>query len=644
MLTHANTRRKATASPQAQQFASFGRNPGIQQVLGAARVQPKLRVGAVNDPAEAEADRVADHVMRMPEPVNGGINGGKVRRKCAACEEELNRKPANETIQRQEEEEEGLIQTKEAPGAGPALTASSESAISGLRGGGAPLPASERAFFEPRFGRSFADVRVHDGPAADKAARGINARAFTLGDDIAFAGGEYRPGTGQGRELMAHELTHTMQQRTRTERGTVYRAVSPDYDTIESNLTYGIIDWAITDAEAHEVLTLLDGLSDRDLADTVAAMDRDGLVDRLLDNLTGEDGERYAVLIGRINRHRSVSHSADWIIERLSYGFFDWAITDDDAHRALTALMGLESQELRTVVGRMIREGVFNRLEEELSDEDLARFPAFLARLRAIRDEFHALVAAHTAFLRSNPAGAGAEISSTVSSTGYGGSRATWPDLSGDVQAEWRRRAAVAIANVIESVRGTDLEPILARGRLVFNPEESERLHAYAYVVGANQLYFGRSWIEDAEGDPRSVWQSIAHELGGHEEFGATWSWEIMRATLAGLTPAERREAVSGVNSVYSAYGYLETELYAELRELPYRIPASGGDRPDVDVPRQLRRIRDAFGLDVGRQIVLRLYYRVLGDPRIGDSARILLYNAVQSVFGMFPYTDALAP
>ena len=517
-------------------------------------------------------------------------------------------------------------------------------------GAGSPLPERTRAQFEPRLGIDLGQVRIHTDTDAAAAARRLHAEAFTYGADIGFAAQRFTPDSSAGQRLLAHELTHVAQYHRGAARDRVYRSISTDYATIESNLTYGVIDWAITDAEAHEVLVILDGLSDPDLADTVAAMDRDGLVDRLLDNLTREDEARYTVLIGRINRHRSTSHSADWIIDRLSYGLFDWAITDDDAHRALTALMGLESQELRTVIGRMINAGVFNRLEEQLPDADRARFPAFLARLRVIRDEFNALVTAHIAFLRSrpeansSPAGAGAAVRSTVSSTGYGGARATWPDLSADAQADWRRRAAAAIAAVIASVRGTDLEPILARGRLVFRPEDSERLNAYAYVVGKNELYFGRGWVEDAESDPRTVWQSIAHELGGHEEFGATWSWEIMRATLAGLTPAERREAVSGVNSVYSAYGYLETEIYAELRELPHRVPGSGGDRPETDVPRQLARIRDAFGPSVGRQIVLRLYYRALGDPRISDAARRLLYDAVQSVFGLFPYADALAP
>ena len=210
-------------------------------------IQPKLKVGAVNDPAEAEADRVADRIMRMPAPeagtgspaISAHSGAAPVQRVCAECEEELNREPADQTIQRQEEDqedeeeliqtkrsddavqrqedededEEELIQTKEAPGAGPALTASTEGAIQSLRGGGAPLPASERAFFEPRFGRSFDNVRIHDGPRADAAAKSINARALTVGRDVVFGRGEYSPGATKGRRLLAHELTHVVQQR-----------------------------------------------------------------------------------------------------------------------------------------------------------------------------------------------------------------------------------------------------------------------------------------------------------------------------------------------------------------------------------------------------------------------------------------------
>lgn len=225
-------------------------SPSIRPLLRGPAVQAKLKVGAANDPAEAEADRIADRVMRMPEaygqstasisgppisPMDGGVS---VRRLCAGCEEDLNRKPSDETARREMDGEDDFVQAKEAPGAASTLSASSEGAIQGMRsGGGRPLPASERAFFEPRFGSSFANVRIHDGASADTAAKSINARAFTLGNTVAFAKGEYRPGAADGRRLMAHELTHTLQQ-AGSARRSVQRAMKFELQ-VKKNKIYG---------------------------------------------------------------------------------------------------------------------------------------------------------------------------------------------------------------------------------------------------------------------------------------------------------------------------------------------------------------------------------------------------------------------
>jgi hypothetical protein len=487
---------------------------------------------------------------------------------------------------------------------------------------------------------------VHTGRLAAQSARLLGAEAYTVGSHIIFDEGRFAPHTPAGMDLLTHELAHVVQQggAQAGESGAVQRRVAENYSEIEERLSYGILDWAITDREAREVLERLSMLSDADLADTVAAMDRDGLVNRLLDNIAPEDDERFAVLIARIQRRRSVARSAERIVDRLSYGFFDWAITDADAREALSVLRGMESQELRTVVGRMVNEGVFDRLLQNLPQEDQERYAAFIRRLLEIRDEFTTLVSTHVAYLRSRPGGAGREVRGRVERHGYGGSRATWDNLSAGIQRNWRRRAADAIAVVTASVRGTDLEPILSRSELVFEPAEAERNNAYAYVVGANRLFFGTGWVEDAEENPRNVWQSIAHELGGHEDFGSTWSWEIMQAAIARLTPEERREALGAANSLFSAYGYLETEIYAELRELPHRIPTSGGDQPETDVRDKLTKIREAFGPDVGRQIALRLYYRVMDDPRVDASARRLLYQEIQSLFGLFPIREEVRP
>ncbi len=85
-----------------------------------------------------------------------------------------------------------------------------------LRSPGQPLDAQTRAFFEPRFGHDFSRVRIHSGEQAAESAAAVNALAYAAGPRIVFAQGQYRPGTLAGRELLAHELTHVVQQQGAT--------------------------------------------------------------------------------------------------------------------------------------------------------------------------------------------------------------------------------------------------------------------------------------------------------------------------------------------------------------------------------------------------------------------------------------------
>jgi len=181
---------------------------------GAGMIQTKLKINEPGDIYEQEADRVADAVMQMPEP--------GVQREVEPEEEEktLQTKPlASEImplIQRQiepeEEEEEEEIQPKRIAGTAHKITPEIERDIQSVRGAGRPLSASERTFFEPRFGADFESVRVHSDARAAYAARSVDARAFTVGVDVVFGGGEYSTGTSSGRRLLAHELAHVVQQ------------------------------------------------------------------------------------------------------------------------------------------------------------------------------------------------------------------------------------------------------------------------------------------------------------------------------------------------------------------------------------------------------------------------------------------------
>jgi len=159
-----------------------------------------LKLSKPNDPAELEADQIADQVMRMAvgdgKPVrNRGNSVNVVPRVFNTCEDE------EESIQRKALPLQGSI-----PSHTPAHV---QDAISS---GGHSLDHQTRSFFEPRLGYDLAGVRIHTGSTAELSAKAINARAYTLRSDIVFGRGEYRPDSESGRHLLAHELAHTIQQ------------------------------------------------------------------------------------------------------------------------------------------------------------------------------------------------------------------------------------------------------------------------------------------------------------------------------------------------------------------------------------------------------------------------------------------------
>ena len=118
-----------------------------------------------------------------------------------------------------------------------------ESTIARTRGGGAGLDASTQARFAPHLGDSLGDVRVHTDSTADSLSRSVSARAFTVGSDLYFASGEYQPGSRGGDQLLAHELTHVVQQRGAPANGPL--TVSKPGDALESeaeSVSRGIAD------------------------------------------------------------------------------------------------------------------------------------------------------------------------------------------------------------------------------------------------------------------------------------------------------------------------------------------------------------------------------------------------------------------
>ncbi len=191
-------------------------NRGMQSLLGlssavsgsAAVVQTKLSIGTPGDVYEQEADRIAQSVMRSPQTPSANAPttetpcacGGR----CATCRGEATAADAP------------VVQTKRVSAAATSAISHTHAAMPAvntvLTQPGQPLDRAARGFMESRFGHDFSGVRVHTDDTAAQSARALDAAAYTVGRHLVFDRGYYQPGTDAGRHLIAHELTHTLQQ------------------------------------------------------------------------------------------------------------------------------------------------------------------------------------------------------------------------------------------------------------------------------------------------------------------------------------------------------------------------------------------------------------------------------------------------
>ena len=185
-------------------------NRAVQRLLANRTVQARLTVGPAGDKYEQEADRVANQVITMTTP------------------------PASSSIQREGQEESKVrtqplaasispVVQRDAPaptdtGQGFEASSSVENRMAAHQSGGQPLPAHVRAEMEPKFGADFSTVQVHTGGESIQLNRELSAQAFTYGNHIHFSAGKYNPGSAAGKHLLAHELTHVIQQKSNSVR------------------------------------------------------------------------------------------------------------------------------------------------------------------------------------------------------------------------------------------------------------------------------------------------------------------------------------------------------------------------------------------------------------------------------------------
>jgi hypothetical protein len=193
-------------------------------------IQTKLKVSRTGDEHEREADRIAEQIMRMSEPEkshlsmkNSNDDTKKLDRKCKSCEEEEEKEKILKNVK---------ISRKENDSSSNQLDISDNVVkyVNDISQQGSPLDSSTREFMESRFNYDFANVRIHTDERSAMLANTINALAYTVGHDIMFRNGQFKTNTREGRQLLAHELTHVIQQSTdlteqnqTSNQGTIFR-------------------------------------------------------------------------------------------------------------------------------------------------------------------------------------------------------------------------------------------------------------------------------------------------------------------------------------------------------------------------------------------------------------------------------------
>ncbi len=203
-------------------------NQAVQRLMADAGIQAKMTVGAADDAYEREADAVANQVISASAqaPVQRAALGEEEEeplqmmriQRAGPEEEELQMR--RDSIQRQASPEEEELQMSRASiqRAGGDLSGSFdvesgiEQQIQKSQGSGQALPDTATSQFAQTMGHDFSGVNIHTDSSADTLNRSLGARAFTTGSDIYFRSGEYNPGSSDGQRLLAHELTHVVQQ------------------------------------------------------------------------------------------------------------------------------------------------------------------------------------------------------------------------------------------------------------------------------------------------------------------------------------------------------------------------------------------------------------------------------------------------
>ncbi|MEW6732879.1 MAG: DUF4157 domain-containing protein [Acidobacteriota bacterium] len=442
--------------------------------------------------------------------------------------------------------------------------------IQGQLGKGQTLDSNVRGRMEGAFGYDFSQVRIHTDSRASELSSSLNARAFTIGSDVAFSAGEYKPGTMVGDALLAHELAHVVQQGGAVVSNQPLRQGGAEYHRLEEDADESAVGAVVSLWRGAKA-----GLSH--IASNAMPRLKSGL------KLQGCKSER------------------EKEIERLGgiqYGFLEQKRKEEEEKKRKEA-----EEEAKK------RGEVNPKIDVKVTMEDL------------MKEE-------------------GKKSGFTIHKTD------AWDkDLTQAERDDFKNnRAPKAWQKVVESVKGMELENVLKGKTYRFEPREALEKGYYAYQ-DENALVFGMTFVKDVEapGGAKNAWPVVAHELGGHFEYGTPYASEIMDAAISMMPKAEREKWQKDPEQrrlFYLRYSYPETEIFAALRELRYADPVSGpkptygGIHPYTNIPKRLKIMKDALEPEVAKAVLQELKRRIDKATEILDRDKKYFQEQVKLIFG----------
>jgi hypothetical protein len=451
-------------------------------------------------------------------------------------------------------DEEGFLSFKLNEGADTPLDANPD-AMRRQIGEGQALEPDVKSRMEGAFGTSFSDVKIHHSSAAGKLAQDMDAKAFTIGSDIAFGSGDYQPGSLVGDALVAHELAHVVQQRGGNATVAPKNRVAQPNEAVEQD-------------------------ADRSALGVIMRLYSGGR------EMLGILGENFFPTLqeGQQLRHKSCGSSKS------------------KEQQEIERLAKLQHEHLEQK--RKAKEAELKKQQEE--DAKKKGLPPPKTDPKVDMDEVIKEDSKKNA-LQPSPTD-------------------PWTKLAPADQTKWQNRATAAWNKLMQSIKGTELENVMKGKGGVFKPEEILKQGAYAHQDG-NNLGYGMTFVTDVEADPKNGWPMLAHEMGGHFEYGNTYAWQIYHQVKQYLTEAERKQLESSdqLAQDYYTYSYPETEIYAALRQRRYdvpedpkaKVPQHGGMKPDQNIEIRLKVIKDSYHPAMAKAVLIHLKQKIDANAEI---------------------------